>query len=48
MLLLGNLLKVITVGRIKINVIIRGKELILGIYNVALVPGAIISLLSED
>ena len=48
MLLLGNLLKVIAVGRIKINVIIGGKELILEIYNVVLVPRAIISLLSED
>ena len=41
-------MKVITVGRIKINVIIKDKELILKIYNVALMPEAIISLLSED
>ena len=48
MLLLDNLLKVIAVGRMEINIVIEGKELILEIYNVALVPGAIISLLSED
>ena len=48
MLLLDNLLKVIAVGRIKINIIIRDKELTLGIYNVALVFEAIISLLLKD
>ena len=48
MLLLGNLLKVIAVGKMEINIIIRGKELILKIYNIALVPRAITSLLSED
>ena len=41
-------MKVIAVSKIKINVVIGGKELILKIYNVALIPGAIISLLSED
>ena len=48
MLSLGNLLKVTAIGKIKINVVIGDKELILGIYNVALIPGAIISLLLED
>ena len=41
-------MKIIAVGRIEINIVIKGKELILEIYNIALVPGAIISLLSED
>ena len=48
MLLLGNLLKVITVGRMEINVVIGDKELTLKIHDVALVPRAITSLLSED
>ena len=47
-LLLDNLLKVIAVGKIKINVVIGGKELILEIYNIAFVFRAITSLLSED
>ena len=41
-------MKVIAVGRIEINVVIGDKELILGIYDVALVLGVIISLLLED
>ena len=48
MLLLGNLLKVTTVNKIKINIIIKDKELTLEIYNVALIPKAITSLLLED
>ena len=48
MLSLGNLLKVTAVGRMEINVVIGDKELTLGIHDVALVPGAITSLLLED
>ena len=48
MLLLGNLLKVVRIGQIEININIGDKQLILEIYDVALVPGAIISLFLKD